>query len=151
MSFFQLRFLQFSSFNITFDKNDWESNFIICYDFLSIVLSQSQDQSCGFDKLTQVKWSFSYKVILVWWPKLWVWWIDSSCFLCSFFNWFIFLISSVAGCAATSSETTKLYRASWWGVVLDRFLDLIIKLWLIFRSRHIVLWSLKIYGLRESR
>jgi hypothetical protein len=30
------------------------------------------------------------------------------------------------------------------------FLDLIIKLWLIFRSRHLVLWSLRTYGLRES-
>jgi hypothetical protein len=34
--------------------------------------------------------------------------------------------------------------------VLGRFLDLIIKLWLMFRSRHLVLWSLGTYGLRES-
>ena len=41
---------------------------------------------------------------------------------------------------------------SWWGVVYwEGFLDLIIKLWLMFRSRHLVLWSLGTYGLRESR
>jgi hypothetical protein len=42
------------------------------------------------------------------------------------------------------------YRASWWGVVLERFLDLITKLWLMFRSHHLVLWSLGTYGLWES-
>jgi len=34
--------------------------------------------------------------------------------------------------------------------VLEMFLDLIIKLWLMFRSRHLVLWSLGTYGTRES-
>jgi len=42
------------------------------------------------------------------------------------------------------------FRASWWGVVLEMFLDLIIKFWLIFKSRHLVLWSLETYGLRVS-
>jgi hypothetical protein len=42
------------------------------------------------------------------------------------------------------------YHASWWGVVLERFLDLIIKLWLMFRSRHLILLSLGTYGLQES-
>jgi len=37
------------------DKGDWESSFIICFDFLSMGLSQSQDQSRRFDKLTRVK------------------------------------------------------------------------------------------------
>jgi len=37
------------------------------------------------------------------------------------------------------------------GVVCwEGFLELIIKLWLMFRSRHLVLWSLGTYGLRES-
>jgi hypothetical protein len=37
-----------------------------------------------------------------------------------------------------------------WGVVCwEGFLDLIIKLWLMFRSRHLLLWSLRTYGLRE--
>ena len=41
---------------------------------------------------------------------------------------------------------------SLWGVVCwEGFLDLIIKLWLMFRSRYLVLWSLGTYGLRESR
>jgi len=38
-----------------------------------------------------------------------------------------------------------------WGVVLEKFLYLIIKLWLMFRSRHLVLWLLGTYGLQESR
>jgi hypothetical protein len=38
-----------------------------------------------------------------------------------------------------------------WGVVLEKFLYLIIKLWLMFKSRHLVLWLLGTYGLRESR
>jgi len=35
--------------------------------------------------------------------------------------------------------------------VLGRFSDLIIKLWLIFRSHHLILWSLGTYDLRKSR
>ena len=38
-----------------------------------------------------------------------------------------------------------------WGVVCwEGFLDLIIELWLMFKSRHLVLWSLGTYGLRKS-
>jgi hypothetical protein len=39
-----------------------------------------------------------------------------------------------------------------WGAVRwEGFLDLIIKLWLMFRSRYLVLWSLGTYGLPETR
>jgi hypothetical protein len=38
-----------------------------------------------------------------------------------------------------------------WGVVLKMFFDFIIKLWLMFRSHHLVLWSPGTYGLREFR
>jgi hypothetical protein len=38
-----------------------------------------------------------------------------------------------------------------WGVVLKRFFDFIIKLWLMFRSHHLVFWSSGTYGLREFR
>ena len=37
-----------------------------------------------------------------------------------------------------------------WGVECwEGFLDLIIKLWLMFRSHHLVLWSLGTYGLQK--
>jgi hypothetical protein len=55
------------------------------------------------------------------------------------------------GHAASFGDDGAFYRASWWGVVCwEEFLNLIIKLWLMFRSRHLVLWSLGIYGLWES-
>jgi len=57
-----------------------------------------------------------------------------------------------AGCATMLSSATRFYHASWGGrgVCVEELFDIIIKLWLRFRSRHLVLWSLRTYGLRQS-
>jgi len=62
------------------------------------------------------------------------------------------LVSAVAGGTTSSGDGGgSLSCLLMWGVVCwEEFLDLIIKLWLMFRSRHLVLWSLGTYGLRES-
>jgi hypothetical protein len=49
------------------------------------------------------------------------------------------------------ATTEALIVPPMWGVECwECFLDLIIKLWLMFRSLHLVLWSLGTYGLRKS-
>jgi hypothetical protein len=54
------------------------------------------------------------------------------------------LIRIVAGGTMSSGNVGGSCRASWWGVLC------VGKLWLVFRSRHLVLWLLGTYGLRES-
>jgi hypothetical protein len=65
-------------------------NLIICFDLLSIRLSQSYDQSYVFGRLTRVESScffiFFYEVISVSWPRSHVWRIYLSYFLIYFFN-----------------------------------------------------------------
>jgi hypothetical protein len=70
-----------------------------------------------------------------------------------FFNFFYQKCHRGHARTATSfGDKGGSYRASCvrYGV-LEKFLDLIIKLWLMFRSSNLVLWLLGTYGLRESR
>ena len=39
---------------------DWKLGFVICFDLIFIGFSQFHDSSWGFDRLTQVEWSFSF-------------------------------------------------------------------------------------------
>jgi len=100
-------------------------------------------------------WSFlRFKVDLSSWESLYLIELDHMNFNVGLYGFSLSCLVSRGARAATWSSDGGGYLSClmcevlW--VFLKGFLNLKIKLWLMFRSRHLVLWLLGTYGLQES-
>ena len=100
-------------------------------------------------------WSFlRFKVDLSSWKSLYLIELDHINFNVGLFGFSLSCLVSRGARATTSSGDGEGYLSCLMCEVLwvfwKGFLNLKIKLWLMFRSPHLVLWLLRTYGLRES-